>query len=311
MKKFVFGKLKKHKERFPSLLSIEFTSICNAKCIMCPHVEMERVKENMPFEILQKVVQDCKSKPLKKVNLFWLGDSFCHREILDYLRYVRKELKGVKLYISTNASLLSEKRTRAIIDEDLIDVINFDIDGFKKETYEKVRLNLNFDKVVNNVRFFAEYLKEQKKNKPQTRVTIINMKPTTNEIEDFVKYWSQLVDKVDVNKYNTWLGTQDDLNVGDSLGESQEGGFDFACTHPWDELVIGADGRAGLCCLDYELAAEVGDVMQNTIEEIWQSKQMNSYRDKMLKLEYDEIDVCKNCNAYIYQQDSTWAKLQR
>ena len=311
MKKFVFGKLKKHKERFPSLLSIEFTSICNAKCIMCPHVEMERVKENMPFEILQKVVQDCKSKPLKKVNLFWLGDSFCHREILDYLRYVRKELKGVKLYISTNASLLSEKRTRAIIDEDLIDVINFDIDGFKKETYEKVRLNLNFEKVVNNVRFFAEYLKEQKKKKPQTRVTIINMKPTTNEIEDFVKYWSQLVDKVDVNKYNTWLGTQDDLNVGDSLEKSQQGGFDFACTHPWDELVIGADGRAGLCCLDYELAAEVGDVMQNTIEEIWQSKQMNSYRDKMLKLEYDEIDVCKNCNAYIYQQDSTWAKLQR
>jgi len=38
---------------------------------------------------------------------------------------------------------------------------------------------------------------------------------------------------------------------------------------------------------------------------------MNSYRDKMLKMKYDEIDVCKNCNAYIYQQDTTWAKLQR
>jgi radical SAM protein with 4Fe4S-binding SPASM domain len=311
MKKFVFERLKKHKERFPSLLSIEFTSICNAKCIMCPHVEMERVKENMPFEILEKVVQDCKGKSLKKVNLFWLGDSFCHREILDYLRYVRKELKGVKLYISTNASLLSEKRTRAIIDENLIDVINFDIDGFKKETYEKIRLSLKFDKVVQNVRFFAEYRKEQKKKKPQTRVTIINMKPNTYEIDDFVKYWSPLVDKVDVNKYNTWLGTQQDLNVGESLEKSQQGGFDFACTHPWDELVIGADGRAGLCCLDYELEAEVGDVMQNSIEEIWQSKQMNWYRDKMLKNEYDEIDVCKNCNAYIYQQNTTWAKLQR
>ena len=142
---------------------------------MCPHVEMERVKENMPFEILQKVVQDCIGYPLKKVNLFWLGDSFCHRAILDYLRYVRKELKDVKLYISTNASLLNEKRTRAIIDEELIDVINFDIDGFKKETYEKIRLPLKFDKVVHNVRYFSNYLKEQKKKKPQTRVTIINM----------------------------------------------------------------------------------------------------------------------------------------
>ena len=311
MKNFVFGKIKNHKERFPTLLSIEFSSICNAKCIMCPHVEMERVKENMPFEILQKVVQDCIGYPLKKVNLFWLGDSFCHHEILDYLRYVRKELKGVKLYISTNASLLSEKRTRAIIDEELIDVINFDIDGFKKETYEKIRLPLKFDKVVHNVRYFANYLKEQKKKKPQTRVTIINMKPTTDEIDDFVSYWSPLVDKVDVNKYNTWLGTQQDLNVGESFEESQQGGFDFACSHPWDELVIGADGRAGLCCLDYELEAEVGDVKKNTIQEIWQSEQMNWYRDKMLKLEYGEIDVCKNCNAYIYQQNNTWTKLQR
>ncbi len=33
---------------------------------MCPHVEMQRVKENMPFEILEKVVDDCKKQPLKK-----------------------------------------------------------------------------------------------------------------------------------------------------------------------------------------------------------------------------------------------------
>ncbi len=32
---------------------------------------------------------------------------------------------------------------------------------------------------------------------------------------------------------------------------------------------------------------------------------MNWYRKKMLKLEYSDIDVCRNCNAYIYQQDKT------
>ena len=31
----------------------------------------------------------------------------------------------------------------------------------------------------------------------------------------------------------------------------------------------------------------------------------------MLKLEYSDIDVCRNCNAYIYQQDKTREKLQR
>ena len=311
MKKFIFNKIKKYKERFPHLLTIEFSSICNAKCIMCPHVEMKRAKENMPFEILQKVVNDCKGKPLKKINLFWLGDSLCNRKILDYLRYVRTELPGVKLYISTNAGLLNEERSRVIIDEKLLDVINFDIDGFKKETYEKVRLPLKFDKVMHNVHYFIDYRKKQKEKNPQTRVTIINMKPTTDEIDEFVNYWTPIVDKVDVNKYNTWLGTQKDLNVGDSYEESQQEGFDFACNHPWDELVIGTDGRTGLCCLDYELKAQVGDVKKNTIQEIWQSNRMNWYRNKMLKLKYGDIDVCRNCNAFIYQRDKTWAKLQR
>ena len=49
MKKLIFEQLRKRKERFPSLLTIEFSSICNAKCIMCPQPEMDRKKENMSF----------------------------------------------------------------------------------------------------------------------------------------------------------------------------------------------------------------------------------------------------------------------
>ena len=46
-------------------------------------------------------------------------------------------------------------------------------------------------------------------------------------------------------------------------------------------------------------------------EEIWQSDSMNWYRNKMSKIEYEDIDFCKNCNSYIYQKDKTWPKLQR
>jgi len=49
-----------------------------------------------------------------------------------------------------------------IIDEGLLDVINFDIDGFKKETFEMVRAPLKFDKVTHNVKYFIQYKKEQK-----------------------------------------------------------------------------------------------------------------------------------------------------
>ena len=181
----------------------------------------------------------------------------------------------------------------------------------KKETFEKIRLKLDFDEVTDNVRYFLNYKKEKGKTKPETRVTIINMKPTEDEIKDFVAYWSPLADEVNINQYNTWLGTQDDLNVGESLINSQEGSFDFACAHPWEEMVISADGIAGLCCLDYDLKAPLGKIMEKSIKEIWKDDVINGYRNKMLNDNYDAIDVCKNCNAYIYQQKKTWTKLQR
>ena len=320
IKKYIFNILKKRKEIFPKILSIEFTSACNAKCIMCPQPEMDRKKENMSFDVLQKVVDDCKGKPLKKINLFWMGDSTVDKNMIEKIRIIRKNLPNVKLYLSTNAQLLSEKRSRILLEEDLLDVINFDIDGLNKNTFEGIRVKLDFDIVTKNVKYFLNYKKELKKSVPETRVTIIDMKPTKDEVSGFIAYWSSLADKVDVNHYNTWGGTQDELNYDDGhikdehhakLTESTGSGFDFACTHPWEEMVVGADGRIGLCCLDHELNEQVGDVKSNSIEEIWQGDVINSYRTKMLNLDYSSIGSCANCNAHTFQSNKTWAKIQK
>lgn len=319
-KNILFNIIRRHKEVFPKILSIEFTSACNAKCIMCPQPDMERKKENMSPEILDKIIQSCKGKPLKKINLFWMGDSTVDKKMIEKIRIIRKELPNVKLYLSTNAQLLGEERSRILLDEDLLDVVNFDIDGLTKSTFEGIRVRLDFDVVTTNVKYFLNYKKSLNKTKPETRVTIIDMKPTKDEVAAFVEHWSPLADKVDINHYNTWGGTQDELNYDDShkdskhqdkLKESQNEKFDFACTHPWEEMVIGADGRVGLCCLDHELSEQVGDVKSHTLQQIWQGEIINEYRSKQLKLDYQSIGSCKNCNAHTYQKNKLWARLQK
>ena len=311
LKKTIFNLIKKKREIFPRLLSIELSSSCNAKCIMCPHPStMMRQKQNMAPDILQKILDDCKGKPLKKVNLFWFGDSLCNKHVIDHFRLIRKSLPGVKLYLSTNAELLSEDRSKVILDEGLLNVINFDIDGVTEETHFKIR-KVALSKVLKNIQFFLDYQKQSVKgSKIQTRATIIEMTENQDEILAFKDYWQDKVDKVDINKYNTWLGDIEDRNVT-KAGEKQKAkGFTFACQHPWDELVISSLGLGGLCCLDYDLKAPLGNVMKNSIQEIWKSETLAVYRSKMLANQYEQIDVCKNCNAYIFQNKSTWAKLQ-
>lgn len=301
--------LKKKYETFPKLLSIEITSACNAKCIMCPRDSLTRPIQHMSEEIFNKIISDCKGNDVKKINLFWFGDPLCNPNIKEYLSHIKRELPKVKLYISTNAELLNESLTNEILEKELIDVINFDIDGTTKDTYESVRVGVNFDKVLENVHYFIEKKKELNARKPQTRLTMIKMDKTADEVEDFKKYWSSRADKVDISNYNTWLGTKEDRNVGDTLEKSQRGSFKYPCVHPWEELVISADGIAGLCCLDYDLSAKVGNVMKNSIKDIWQGEVINGFRQKMIDLDYDKIEACRKCNAYIYQDGKLWSNL--
>jgi MoaA/NifB/PqqE/SkfB family radical SAM enzyme len=311
LKTIFFNRARKKRERFPRLLSIELSNLCNASCIMCPRDLLTRKIQNMSIETLRKVTDSCRGEPVRKINLFWFGDSLCNRDFLTHARHIRQALPSARLYLSTNAGLLTEEISRAIIDERLLDIINFDIDGASKATYESIRRKVDFDVVMKNARWFIDHRKSAKKKVPQVRVTIIKMQRTEPELAAFSRYWKPLVDKVDVSDYNTWLGTRPDLNVGESLKKSQKGSFDFACVHPWDELVIAADGKAGLCCLDYDLKAEVGDINRQSIKEIWQGEAMNRYRAAMLRGEYGSLPVCARCNAYIYQEKSRWARLQR
>lgn len=70
LNKILLNAMKAYKRRFPKLLSIEFSSACNAKCIMCPQPEMDRKKENMSMETLEKILDDCIGMPLKKIIYF-------------------------------------------------------------------------------------------------------------------------------------------------------------------------------------------------------------------------------------------------
>jgi len=51
---------------------------------------------------------------------------------------------------------------------------------------------MKFDEVMDYVQYFLDYKKEKGASKPQTRITIIEMEPTVDEIEAFKKYWTQL-----------------------------------------------------------------------------------------------------------------------
>ena len=300
--------LLKKRESFPGLLSIELTNACNADCIMCPRSKLTRKTTQMDFELFKKIMDNCKGRNLKKINLFWFGETFIYPRLIEAIKYIKDKLPGTKVNISTNGSLVKGDIVEKIIESGL-DTLNFDIDGAAKETYESIRKNLIFEEVTGNLRNIMEVREKLNAKKPYISATIIKMTETVDEIEPFIKQWENIVDHVGVNDYNTYLGEVEDRNIGEKKERSSAGRFTFPCSHPFNELVISADGTAGMCCLDTNLTQKVGDVNTSTIKEIWTGSELKKIRKLMIENKYDLLPICRNCNSFIFQENSVWANL--
>ena len=289
--------------KFPRLISLELTNACNARCVMCPRDHMSRKIGNMGMDVIEKLCRDAYKKPVQKINMFGFGESLLHPRLIDMINYVKKSLPGVELNLSTNAQLLDDRLASELLSSG-IDKINIDIDGVTKETYERVRKQLKFETVTANINNLI-----QMRNKLHSRVvvsvTIIEMDLTKAEIQSFRRLWAGKADIVYVNHYNTWTGIFPDRNTP----KVKLNKFMAPCKNPWKEMIVNYNGSVAFCCMDFNSTIVIGNIMEQTIEEIWRGEKMEKLRRLHLQGRYNEIPICSRCNEFVFQSNTFWANL--
>jgi len=253
----------------------------------------------MELELFKKIIDDCGRCGIRIIQLFNFGEPLIHPELPEMVRYTKAHAGG-RVQISTNAALLSEEKAQALLEAG-IDRINIDIDGYTRETYEGVRRKLSFDQVVNNTKNLLK-LRRKSGKRLFISISIIRMKETEGELKAFRKYWKPLADRVLEVEYNVWLkkvGTKSGLTNG-------AGSFTCPCKFLWDQLVVLHDGRVPLCCLDYDGQVVVGNMLNETIPQIWNGARLNKIRHFHTNMEMGKIPTCAACNQYIYMEGSQW-----
>ncbi|GAH58289.1 unnamed protein product [marine sediment metagenome] len=95
----------------------------------------------MDLGLYKKIIDEVKNY-VYDINLFHRGEPLLHPSIIDIISYANN--KNIKTRIHTNSTLLTPELSRKIILSGL-DLISFSFDGYTKETYEKNRVNANYD----------------------------------------------------------------------------------------------------------------------------------------------------------------------
>jgi len=277
---------------YPIRLDIESTTYCNLDCRMCPRSKMERRDMHMDFDMFRSVI-DPLAPYLSSVSMHLFGEPLMAPDFLKMVTYCNGH--GIKTEASTNATLLDEPTAVSVINSGL-HTLTISLDGASKETYEYIRRNSDYEKVVRHIHNFMRIKGDW--GGPRVRLQCIKMKETEPEIAAFKAKWADV------------MGPNDTLFIKpvDSYADESIEGFateteplhylDYCCPMPWHLLTVYADGRVVPCCKDYSGKNVLGNVNEKSIVDIWNDEPIQELRRKIKNLDYNEIDLCSTCKMH-------------
>lgn len=287
----------------PVRLWVELTSFCNLKCPMCTSKDIPEDKIGyMDWAVYKKIVDEAKGF-VYDINLFIGGESLFHKRLPDMIRYAKDN--GIGTRLSTNATVLTKDKTKALLDAGL-DFIIFSFDGYEKEAYERVRVNANFEKTLGNIKAFLEEKKRRESRRPYVVFQVIEGLDEARRGNDsdkrksFLRQFEGLpVDKFSFIQPHTFGGK---ISRDDKKGFRDLSTKYTPCTFLWYSMSVKWDGTVVPCCVDLAGDMPLGDVRKESLLEIWNGEKLVELREKIASGKYTDVPLCSGCDILWKEQ---------
>jgi radical SAM protein with 4Fe4S-binding SPASM domain len=265
---------------------VETTAKCNLYCPMCPRETHIQPKEDMTDEIFERLVRES-GRSAEHMMLIGLGEPFLDKSIFERIEYCERH--KVSTLLSTNGTLLDEKAAERLLGTPL-EHITLSFDGATKESFEFYRKGARFEKVRDNFVRFAR-MKKERGSKMQVVVQMVRLEKNAGEVEDFVRFWSQVpgVDQVRVK--------EDETNLLQPEAGHAANDWTHPCHYLWrGPMYVKHSGDVYPCCQSYMLdGAPLGNIGERPLEQIWNSEAMQRMRRLHVSGRAGEIDICSRC----------------
>jgi radical SAM protein with 4Fe4S-binding SPASM domain len=284
--------------KFPRFFQIETTRLCNARCPFCAIDQWDKSVPMMAEPLWQKIAAELIEWKdwIRFVDLQRAGEP-----LLDKKMYPRvKQLKdgGIKhIAISTNASGLNEKNARALLEAG-IDEVMLSIDSVVKEKYESLRVGLNYEQVMTNIRRYFK-LRDEIRPESQIRVRavcVFDPDEEKNEVMTWENFWRPMKkphDRIYMKRVHSW-GNQVEVDGA----PSSESDVLHPCIIPWSTMHITAMGTVALCPHDYDGKANLGDINTHSIAEVWRAQKLAEVRRLHATGNRNDIAFCRGCKTF-------------
>ena len=180
-----------------------------------------------------------------------------------------------------------------------LDYLRVSIYGADQRHHETITgSKIPLDRIVENVRRFKQLRDEMGLSKPHLYVKMIDCGDAL-ENQRFLSLFRPISDSAAIEPAMNWNLSEfetDLSGVGASLTSGTYYGLKKkACPFPFYNLVINADLRVTVCCVDWEKATTIGDLREQSLAEIWRGQPLRDFQMKHLRGERETITACRSC----------------
>jgi len=303
-RKFVEYPKKKIIGEFPLHLDIEITNRCNLRCPMCFINVVRQEFGFMTFDTFRRIIDEGISHHLYAINLCWFGEPLLHPECFKFIRYAKD--KGIlDIRMNSNGSLLDGEKIQQLLDSGL-DLLIVSINGATKESYERMRKGVAYEKVVKNIEQLVEQ-RDRRGSSLSINLQFLHMKPTEDEVELFIKRWKGIVDSISILLYRNALGEE-----GEKYRVEDRPELVFPCPQLWQRLVLSWNGDIHMCCSEFAKEKVLGNVYSHSIQSIWKGDELNRIRKAHIDNRSHHLPICRKCEINKYPKNKKdWGFLNK
>lgn len=314
--------LEKLRKKNPTIFNIETTNYCNMKCVFCARtIYMERKNIWINDELFEKMLDHISVLSDKELNDFWdwlkkdanfdpkeisengfyfsvvsrclilhgYGEPFLDKFLIKRLEACKK--KGIPTYFScTPATMTVEKAVKAM--EAGLTVLKFSLDAMDDGNIKTIRgQKANYEESIKKIHTLLEVKKEKKLKTilVPCMIAINNNEDSKKMHQNFIEFWKNK----DVFAYvksqdNRWLFEQNNKLENKSHYAKQY------CEYPWTSCTIMAEGNVVPCTQISNNEIVLGNVNNNSLEEIWNGKEYQQLRNMHISGKFPNGHKCKD-----------------
>lgn len=256
----------------------------------------------------------------KTVSILGAGEPFLHPDIFEFIQICQSRNSIVNLV--TNGTLLSEDKAKRLLQYPNIRSVTFSIDGVY-DNYNKIRVNGDFQTVVNNFKRISELRNGAKR--PLLSVNFVGMRSNIDDFPELIKILGAYADTIELShpiNFSHDMATEHLNNnieyaetvFNESVKIAQEYNtklilrrlkpYGGGCIEPWTAPYIGIKGDVYACCMiggndpletvtafydDASIVCDragnsLGNIMDTDFDQIWNSDKLRQFRKALSKV---------------------------